>query len=59
MGSGGYGVKPIGGKNKLSGPGLPAAEEPGILMGGSKWPGRLANKASAYPAPLSPSGHLV
>merc|ERR1711935_32755 len=40
----GYGVKVLNGKNVLSGQGLPAADEPGILMGGSKWPGRIANK---------------
>merc|ERR1712086_393614 len=43
-GLGGYGVKPLNGVNVLSGPGLPAASQPGILMGGSKWPGRLGNK---------------
>lgn len=40
----GYGVKTIEGVNKLSGPGLPVADLPGILMGGAKWPGRLKNK---------------
>ena len=40
----GYGVKAINGKNVLSGPGLPAGDQPGVLMGGAKWPGRLMNK---------------
>ena len=44
QGLSGYGVKTIGGVNKLSGPGLPASDSPGILMGGAKWPGRLMNK---------------
>ena len=25
---------------RLSGPGLPAGDEPGIMAGGGKWPGR-------------------
>ena len=39
-----YGVKTIDGVNKLSGPGLAASDQAGILMGGAKWPGRLMNK---------------
>eukprot|EP00658_Telonema_sp_P-2_P022260 TRINITY_DN18897_c0_g1_i4.p2 TRINITY_DN18897_c0_g1~~TRINITY_DN18897_c0_g1_i4.p2 ORF type:complete len:175 (+),score=43.94 TRINITY_DN18897_c0_g1_i4:193-717(+) len=39
-----YGVKAVNGRNRLSGPGLESSDKPGILMGGSKWPGRLANR---------------
>jgi len=43
-GLGGYGIKNVDGRNRLSGPGLPEADKPGVMMGGSKWPGRLGNK---------------
>merc|ERR1712166_870497 len=36
--------KPDNGRNRLSGPGLTASDLPGVIMGGSKWPGRLGNK---------------
>ncbi|XP_067937398.1 marginal zone B- and B1-cell-specific protein-like [Watersipora subatra] len=37
-----YGVKPMHGVNRLSGPGLEAAEEPGMMQGGGRWPHRLS-----------------
>lgn len=36
-----YGVKNVNGHNKLSGPGLNADSEAGMLVGGGKWPSRL------------------
>ena len=35
-----YGVKAVKGENRLSGPGTASAEEPGIMAGGGRWPGR-------------------
>ncbi|KAF6017534.1 MZB1 [Bugula neritina] len=37
-----YGLKQMGGINRLSGPGTEAEEEPGMMQGGGKWPNRLA-----------------
>jgi len=38
-----YGLKQMGGINRLSGPGTEAEEEPGMMQGGGKWPNRLGD----------------
>ena len=35
-----YGLKTYNGENRLSGPGLEAADEPGMMQGGGRWPYR-------------------
>eukprot|EP00795_Rhopilema_esculentum_P008099 gene8099-14015_t len=39
-----YGIKNVNGVNRISGDGLEAKDVPGMLGGGGKWPGRLAEK---------------
>lgn len=39
-----YGLKTVQGVNRLSGPGVEAKDFPGMMQGGGKWPGRLAQK---------------
>lgn len=38
-----YGVKTVDGRNRLSGDGLAAGDEPGMLMGGGQWPRRMGD----------------
>eukprot|EP00164_Ancoracysta_twista_P005652 GFYU01007752.1.p1 GENE.GFYU01007752.1~~GFYU01007752.1.p1 ORF type:complete len:382 (-),score=93.03 GFYU01007752.1:215-1360(-) len=38
-----YGLKPVGGINRISGPGIKEVQDiPGVMSGGFKWPKRLA-----------------
>eukprot|EP00112_Aurelia_sp_Birch-Aquarium-sp1_P022011 Seg607.5 transcript_id=Seg607.5/GoldUCD/mRNA.D3Y31 product="Marginal zone B- and B1-cell-specific protein" protein_id=Seg607.5/GoldUCD/D3Y31 len=39
-----YGIKSANGVNRISGEGLEAKDVPGMLGGGGKWPGRLAER---------------
>lgn len=40
-----YGVKEVRGVKRLSGEGLETADEPGVIAGGGKWPGRSITKS--------------
>ncbi|KAL4240186.1 Marginal zone B [Mactra antiquata] len=43
-----YGVKEVRKVKRLSGPGLEAADEPGIMAGGGRWPARMKSMCSSY-----------
>lgn len=42
------GVKEIDGKKRLSGPGSPIKDTPGIMQGGGKWPFRMLQMCQGY-----------
>ncbi|CAD5124402.1 DgyrCDS12687 [Dimorphilus gyrociliatus] len=43
-----YGIKEINKVKRLSGPGTDAADSPGVMQGGGKWPGRIAEMCNRF-----------
>lgn len=43
-----YGIKEIDKVKRLSGPGTDAADQPGVMQGGGKWPGRIAEMCNRF-----------
>ena len=43
-----YGVKNVGGTNRISGAGLPADKEEGVKISRGKWPKRMSRKCFSF-----------